>query len=134
MKKLFSALCAALVAGPLVAQVIPANPSASLRWDAESRDYSARDGETSAPFTFSVTNISGADVTIQSIRTSCGCTTAQSPTLPCRLAPGSNATVQVSLDLRGKQGQLTKTVTVESTAGLQTLIVRATAPAGTKAN
>jgi hypothetical protein len=42
--------------------------------------------------------------------------------------------VQVSLDLRGKQGQLTKTVTVESTAGLQTLIVRATAPAGTKAN
>jgi cytochrome c553 len=99
-----------------------------LVWDAVSKSYSAKPGETNALFRFSVTNASSTEITINSVRTSCGCTVAKLPVLPWRLAPGTKGDIEVDLDLRGKRGTLTKTVSVDSTAGFAVLMVAANIP------
>ena len=101
----------------------------SLKWSAESIDYNAKAGEQSAPFTFFVTNVSTAEVSINSLRTSCGCTVAQLPTTPYKLLPGSNVPINVTMDLRGKSGSVTKTVSVDSSAGFKSLLVKVNMPA-----
>jgi mono/diheme cytochrome c family protein len=129
----------AAVSVPAQAPAAVANPNA-LKWDAESRDYTAKTGEVSASFTFNVTNVSPTEVSITSLRTSCGCTVAQLPPLPEKpfvLLPGSNVAINVTMDLRGKMGVVTKTISVDSSAGFKSLLVKVnlpqTAPANTAA-
>ena len=105
--------------------------SNALKWDADVKEVNARPGELSAPFSFVVTNVSDHEVTINALRTSCGCTVAQLPTTPYKLEPGSNVSIAVTLDLRGKSGTLAKTVTVASSAEIKSLIVRANIPQAT---
>jgi mono/diheme cytochrome c family protein len=126
---LLAVFCAALVRLP--AQVAPApTPDANaLKWDAESKDYNAQPGEESAPFTFTATNTSNAEISISRLSTSCGCTVAQLPSTPYKLGPGSNVSINVSLDLRGKSGTVAKTVSVDSSVGFKSLLVRANIPA-----
>src|SRR6185436_3302042 len=107
----------------------PAQDPNALKWSAESIDYNAKPGEQSAPFTFIVTNVSGNEISINSLRTSCGCTVAQLPTTPYKLLPGSNVPINVTMDLRGKVGSVTKTVSVESSAGFKSLLVKVNLPA-----
>ena len=111
---------------------IPADPSA-LKWDADTKDFNAKPGDVSAPFTFVVTKVSDRDVSITKLRTSCGCTVAQLPSTPYKLDPNANVSLAVTLDLRGKSGTLTKSVTVDTSAGAKTLIVRANLPPATPA-
>ncbi|HEY0550197.1 MAG TPA: DUF1573 domain-containing protein [Verrucomicrobiae bacterium] len=127
-------LCLLTMVGclPLFAQAPASAPDTVLKWDADSKEYAAKLGEESAPFTFCVTNVSSADVSIDALRASCGCTAAQLPTIPYKLASGSNVTIKVAMDLRGKQGSITKTVFVESSAGTKPLLVRANIPSVTK--
>jgi mono/diheme cytochrome c family protein len=106
----------------------PAQDPNALKWSAESIDYNAKPGEQSAPFTFIVTNVSDTEVSINSLRTSCGCTVAQLPTTPYKLAPGSNVPINVTMDLRGKSGSVTKTVSVDSSAGFKSLLVKVNMP------
>lgn len=109
--------------------IVP-DPNA-LKFDAESKDFNARPGDASASFTFSVTNVSRSDVSINSLRTSCGCTVAQLPPLPNKpfvLAAGSNVAINVTMDLRGKMGAVTKSISVETSAGFKSLLVRANIP------
>ena len=106
--------------------VVP-DPTA-LKWDADTKDFNAKPGEISAPFTFVVTNVSDHDVLITKLRTSCGCTVAQLPATPYKLEPSAHVSIAVTLDLRGKSGLFVKTVSVESSAGVKTLIVRANLP------
>jgi mono/diheme cytochrome c family protein len=118
----------AAVAQPAAAPpTVTANPNA-LKWDAETKEYNAKSGDVSAPFTFTVTNVSQTEVAINRLSTSCGCTVAQLPTTPYKLQPGSNVSVSVTMDLRGKYGQVTKTVNVDSTAGFKSLLVKANIP------
>jgi mono/diheme cytochrome c family protein len=114
---------------PPAAAAAPAQDPNALKWSAESIDYNAKAGEQSAPFTFIVTNVSNTEVSINSLRTSCGCTVAQLPTTPYKLAPGSNVPINVTMDLRGKSGSVTKTVSVDSTAGFKSLLVKVNMPA-----
>ena len=121
---------AALNPAPTPVAVQPAsaaNPNA-LKWDAETKEYHAKAGDLSAAFTFTVTNVSSSEVAINRLSTSCGCTVAQLPTTPYKLAPGSNVSINVTMDLRGKFGQVTKTVNVDSTAGFKALLVKADIP------
>ena len=92
-----------------------ADPNA-LKWDAETKDYNAKPGDASASFSFVVTNVSNHEVMINSLRTSCGCTVAQLPTTPYKLEPGSNVSIAVTMDLRGKFGVVPKTVSVDTSA------------------
>jgi mono/diheme cytochrome c family protein len=100
-------------------------------YDALVKEATLKPGETSATFTFNLTNTSAAQVTINAVRTSCGCTVARLPATPWNIPPKASGSFDVVLDARGKSGVLTKTVTIDSTAGYRYLSVRASIPAGT---
>jgi hypothetical protein len=106
----------------------PAQPSSYLAWDAELKEYSAKVGEPSAHFTFHLTNVSKEVVLINSVRTSCGCTVAQLPEQPWHLAPGKSGPIEVTVNLAGKSGLITKSVTVDSSAGIKALLVKVNIP------
>lgn len=103
----------------------PAPPAASastgqltaLAWDATSKTYASKPGDVTAPFTFYLTNVSSAEVIINSVTTSCGCTVAELPPLPWHLAAGTNGQIKVAMNLAGKMGHVTKQVNVSSSAG-----------------
>src|SRR5215468_863709 len=105
-------------------------PDSILSWDAPEKDHTAKLGEAEALFTFNVTNVSKENVTIQSVSTSCGCTVAQLPSNPWILAPGSNGQLHATMNLAGKIGNITKTLTIHSDKGERMLMVRASIPTG----
>jgi mono/diheme cytochrome c family protein len=106
----------------------PAQPASYLAYDSESKEYNAKVGDTNAHFTFWLTNVSKEVVAINSVRTSCGCTVAQLPETPWKLAPGTNGPIEVSVNLLGKSGTIVKSVTVDSTAGGKSLLVKVNIP------
>jgi mono/diheme cytochrome c family protein len=117
-----------VVSAPVVAApAAPANPNA-LIWDSEFKETTTQPGDSDAHFTFWFTNNSANEVVINSVRTSCGCTTAKLPAMPWHVLPGTNGSLEVNVDLRGKSGVISKAVTVDSTAGIKSLIVKLTLP------
>jgi mono/diheme cytochrome c family protein len=115
-----------LPAGQPVQVTQPAPPPSLdqfLAFDAETKDYHAKAGEAQAAFTFSLTNISSDNVTINFVQTSCGCTVAKLPATPWVLTPGSNGEIHVTMNLAGKSGRVTKTLTVNSDKGSKQLLV-----------
>ena len=107
---------------PVVAQPLP------LVADADVKEYTAKPGEANAQLTFTLTNTSPGAVTINDVRTSCGCTVAKLPSQPWTLEPGTNGQIHVTVDLRGKRGQITKLVYVNGVTGMKTLTVRVNIP------
>jgi mono/diheme cytochrome c family protein len=95
-----------------------------LKWDAELKEYASKPGEMTAPFTFWLTNVSSAEVLIKSVRTSCGCTVAKLPAQPWHIPPGGTGPIDVTVNLAGKGGTISKGVTVESTVGIKMLTVK----------
>ena len=104
----------------------------ALKWDADSKECTLKPGESSVAFTFVATNVASCEVLINSLHTSCGCTVAQLPATPYKLAPGSNVTISVSMNLAGKTGRITKSVSVDSTVGIKPLFVTANIPTEVK--
>ncbi len=109
-------------------------PRAALQWDAEFKEICPKAGDAAATFTFWFTNTSPDEIIITGVRASCGCTTAKIPAVPWKIVPGTNSPIEVSVDLRGKQGVISKTVTVDSTAGAKPLTFRINIPAAAPAN
>lgn len=105
-----------------------ANPSGGLVFDAEAKEYRARRGEVTAHYEFYFTNTAPDTITINSVSSSCGCTTAQLPPMPWKLMPGEVGKIPVTLNFGGRAGLVVKTVTVHSSAGVKTLQVRADVP------
>lgn len=108
----------------------PRTQDTVLAWDGLVKEVTLRPGETKAYFTFSFTNTSPDEVIMTAVRSSCGCTTAKVPRLPWRLPGGTNASFDVVVDVAGKSGVVTKTVTTETSAGYRYLTTRVTVPAG----
>jgi mono/diheme cytochrome c family protein len=102
-----------------------ANP---LVWDAMNKTVEANRGDGAAEFHFSVTNTGSETVKIEQIRPSCGCTVAEMPSTPWILAAGAKGTFTARIDLRGKQGVLSKSLFVNSTAGTQVLGIHVKIP------
>jgi mono/diheme cytochrome c family protein len=131
-------LAGIFAAGDLVAQaapvLVPAQPPSldmMLKWDAEKKDQTVVNGTPQANFSFNLTNVSPEVVTINSVITSCGCTVAQLPERPWRIAPGANGQIKATMNLAGKFGTSSKTLTVNSDKGVKQLIVQVTIlPAG----
>ena len=130
--KLFCLLAAVLSIQFAAAAPDTVSPSDALKWDADAKENGVNAGVASTAFTFIVTNVSKADVVINKLQASCGCTAANLPSMPYTLGAGSNVTINVEMQLAGKIGLITKTVTVDSSAGLKTLIVSANIPTDTK--
>lgn len=101
-------------------------PPGILAWDAELKEATAKTGEPTVQFVFAFTNVSPGEVAINYVQTSCGCTTAQLPPLPWRLAPGTNGAIPVNLSLAGKSGVVFKTITVNTDKGWKMLTVKTT--------
>lgn len=120
LNHLFSLVVAWSALGGLSARPVFAQ---SLAWDAMSKHYDARRGETNASFSFNLTNVSRAEVVIGAVRPSCGCTIVKLPTLPWRLAPGVISQVGVDVDLRDRRGLLQKTIAFDTSAGTNVITI-----------
>ncbi len=103
-------------------------PDHILAWDAREKTYKAGPDDDTAAFTFNVTNVSPADVVIDSTATSCGCTVAELPADPWRLSPGGHGKLDVTMDLNGQTGTVEKEVMVFTSKGNVTLTVKAEIP------
>lgn len=85
-------------------------------------------GATNARLQFAFTNASGKEVTLQRLHTSCGCTTAKMPPLPWVLPAGTNGEFEISMDLRGKRGRVTKMLYVYTDRSFKALSMRVIIP------
>lgn len=100
----------------------------TLVFDAESKQYDAKPGEISAPFTFFLTNAGPGELTIQRVQTSCGCTTAKLPATPWHMPPGVGGLVEVKVNLAGKMGLITKALTFYTSSGVRVVTVKVKIP------
>jgi hypothetical protein len=105
-----------------IRNINPTSPSNHVVWDAMMKKQEAKAGDTSARLFFNVTNISASDAVIERVETSCGCTVAQIPSQPWILKPQQDGKLDVVVDLRGKSGTLTKTITVYFSGGSSELL------------
>jgi mono/diheme cytochrome c family protein len=151
MKKCFILSGIFVLAGILSANNARADIPA-LHWDANMKSTNLPEGTPSAHFAFYFTNVAmqvehteatnitdpatgvafGADavmpspVTVLNVRPSCGCTTAQLPSMPWVLPPGTNGQIGVTVNLAGKSGTVVKTVHVGTDHGSCDLMVQIT--------
>jgi hypothetical protein len=95
-----------------------------LAWDALTKVYQARSGETNAPFAFSLTNVSSERVLIYDTSTTCECTVAKLPARPWALAPGDVGQISATLDLHGRTDPVTNYVIVFTSKGNRLLTVK----------
>jgi mono/diheme cytochrome c family protein len=99
---------------------------ATLAWGATTQETNAAADAANAHFTFSFTNVSADPVVILGVRPSCGCTTAQVPSLPWDIPAGASEKFGVTVNLEGKSGTLYKTVDVSTDKGSKMLTLRIT--------
>lgn len=109
---------------PVPAPNSAALPNEVVAWDANDKATNVTFGEPAAQFTFALTNVSKEPVTIVSVHTSCGCTTAQLPPMPWKLDPGANGEIHINMNLAGKSGTVIKSITVATDKGTKFLLVR----------
>lgn len=112
-----------------VVAVPPPQPAANpidklLVWDALTKEVTVTNGTPQANFVFNLTNISSGPVTILNAHASCGCTVARLPQEPWVLPPGTNSELHVTMNLAGKMGEVTKTITINTDSGIQMLFVK----------
>lgn len=100
----------------------------ALKFDATAKSVELKQGETKGVFKFSLTNVTSETVTITGLHTSCGCTAGKLPSTPWILAPGDSGSVDLTMDMTGKFGKVTKTATISSSAGPFILTVTSSAP------
>jgi hypothetical protein len=99
-----------------------------LAWDAVSKEYHAHPGDKSAPFSFSLTNVSTRQVVIYDTQTSCDCTVAKLPSQPWTIPSGGSGKIEATIDLSGKTGTVTNSVIVFTSQGNRRLNVKAILP------
>jgi mono/diheme cytochrome c family protein len=103
-------------------------PKPALVWDAMEVTHVAKPGEEVADITFAVTNRAEKEVQIYELRPSCGCTVAEMPRQPWKLAPGERGSFRATADFKGKSGLFIKSVRVISSEGSQMLTLRVEIP------
>jgi len=75
-------------------------------------DFGERSNEEKVEHEFILKNIGDAQLLIDKVRTTCGCTVAQLEKK--ELQPGESTKVKATLTLKGRQGATTKSISVES--------------------
>ena len=95
-----------------------------LTWDAVAKAHNAKPGEQDIGFEFRFQNKTGGEVRIKRADSSCGCTVARLPNLPWIITAGQKGGIPVTMDIRGKSGVITKTITVVTDKGIIPLKAR----------
>jgi hypothetical protein len=83
-----------------------------IEFAATSHDFGKVSEGENVKFAFKVTNKGKAPLTIDNVRTSCGCTAATPKDKT--IAPGASSEIAVSFDTRGRPGKNRKIITVSS--------------------
>ncbi len=122
------ALWAAVWLAPGLSPAAPNQNAPGLVWDADQKDCHVESGATKASFQFWFTNTTSEEILIQSAKSSCFCTVAKLPSEPWPIPAGMNGSIDVTMDLTGKRGNVTKPVNVATSAGTKTLLVRVNIP------
>jgi mono/diheme cytochrome c family protein len=100
-------------------------PEGVLAWDALTKTTDAAADQADAHFTFSFTNVSSGNVAIVKVQPSCGCTTAQLPSLPWVVASGTGGQIPITVNIAGKTaGTYYKYVDVSSDKGIKRLMLQ----------
>lgn len=114
---------------PTEAEVNQAQPRPSRRGSAEILTFDANEkrlktspGDKEARFLFTARNETEKPVIIEDVQTSCGCTSVVKKS-PWIIGPGKSDTVEIRMDLLGRQGIVTKSVYIFTDSGVQTLKV-----------
>ena len=97
-------------------------------WDAKTKKRNLNPGEEKAEFVFTLTNVSKAELVIYTTETTCDCTVANLPSSPWVIPAGGSGQIHVTLDVHGKQGTISKGVTVLTSKGNSFLTVEAMTP------
>lgn len=101
----------------------PDKPAHPLVWDAMEKSIDVKPEDSAAEFQFTATNTSKETVEIVAVAPSCGCTVAETPPRPWKIAPGEKSSFKATVDFRGKHGTLSKAIFVHTPVGSQTLKV-----------
>lgn len=102
--------------------------SRALAFDSESKQYDAKPGDKFAPFVFNLTNVWTNEIVINQVHPSCGCTTAKMPATPWHLAPGASGEIEAKVNLAGKMGLVTKTLTFYTSVGNRIVTLKVQMP------
>jgi mono/diheme cytochrome c family protein len=116
-----------LSAAPASTPVGPAS-TPGLVWDAELKEVHVEPGAAKTSFKFWFTNCASREISIQSAKSTCFCTVAKLPSEPWAIPAGGCGSIDVTMDLTGKRGTVTKAINVATTAGNKSLLVRANIP------
>ncbi len=90
-----------------------ANAQAKIKFKTETIDYGQIAKGSDGVRVFEFTNIGNADLIIQDVKSSCGCTVPEKPKDP--VAPGKTGVIKVKYDTQ-RVGKIRKTITVYSNA------------------
>jgi hypothetical protein len=82
--------------------------------------FPEENGKVSCTFEFK--NVGSADLVLQSVKASCGCTTPEWTKEPVK--PGEKGVVKATYNATGRPGSFTKTITVKSNAGEKRLTIK----------
>ena len=99
-------------------------PDGVLAWNSLMQETTVAADAGIARFVFSFTNVSPGNVAILEVRPSCGCTTAQLPSLPWIIPPDTNGQFGLTVNLAGKAGMQVKTVDVKTDKGFKRLTLK----------
>jgi mono/diheme cytochrome c family protein len=112
---------------PAAAQNLPTGPL--LVFDSDTKQYDASPGEAAAPFVFNLTNVWTNEIVIDRVQASCGCTTASMPAVPWHIPPSGGGQVHAQVNLAGKMGLITKTLTFRTSVGPRIAYLKVNIPA-----
>ena len=127
---MFSLLCHSAVGDTAASEFLPNSERRELAieniltWDAVAKAHNAKPGEQDIGFEFHFQNKTGGEVRIKRADSSCGCTVARLPNLPWIITAGQKGGIPVTMDIRGKSGVITKTITIVTDKGIIPLKAR----------
>ncbi len=112
----------------VVVTPVEAAPATALTWDATEQRRTVNTADEPVLFRFQMKNVSQLPVVIENVNTSCGCTTTETREMPFTLAPGASESLEVSMNVTGKYGTVTKSLLVQGSHATWTLLVTAELP------
>ncbi|HZV35932.1 MAG TPA: DUF1573 domain-containing protein [Verrucomicrobiae bacterium] len=88
------------------------SPLTQLSWANDHQHAAPTFNDRTSEFDFAFTNISDKEIVIDHVKSSCSCTAAKLPAEPWHLPAHTNGSIHVSVNLKGKDGEFEKKVTI----------------------
>jgi hypothetical protein len=96
-------------------------PSTKIRFSETAHDFGQVQEGKKVTHTFEFVNTGTADLVLQSVKASCGCTVPKYSREPVR--PGKKGSIEVAFNTKGRPGKQHKSVTVKTNTEPQTTVL-----------